>query len=45
MSRSNRSRPISWKPCCETGPFAEYNLLKTDHYLIFYKSTLAFAQR
>jgi len=26
------------------GPFAEYLLLKTDHYLIFYKSTLAFAQ-
>jgi len=26
------------------GPFADYLLLKTDHYLIFYKSTLAFAQ-
>jgi hypothetical protein len=26
------------------GPFAEYQLLKTDHYLIFYKSTLTFAQ-
>ncbi len=26
------------------GPFAEYNLVKTDHYLIFYKSSLAFAQ-
>jgi hypothetical protein len=25
-------------------PFAEYHVLKTDHYLIFYKSTLAFAQ-
>ena len=28
----------------QDGPFAEYSLLKTDHYLIFYKSTLAFAQ-
>jgi hypothetical protein len=27
------------------GPFAEYQLLKTDHYLIFYKSTPAFAQK
>ena len=26
------------------GPYAEYNLMKTDHYLIFYKSSLAFAQ-
>jgi hypothetical protein len=26
------------------GPFAEYQLLTTDHYLIFYKSTPAFAQ-
>jgi hypothetical protein len=26
------------------GPYADYLLLKTDHYLIFYKSTLAFAQ-
>jgi hypothetical protein len=26
------------------GPFAEYHLLKTEHYLILYKSTLAFAQ-
>ena len=26
------------------GPYAEYNLLRTDHYLIFYKSTPAFAQ-
>jgi hypothetical protein len=26
------------------GPFADYQLLKTDHYLIFYKSTPAFAQ-
>ena len=26
------------------GPFAEYHVLKTSHYLIFYKSTLAFAQ-
>ena len=26
------------------GPFAEYQLLATDHYLIFYKSTAAFAQ-
>ena len=27
------------------GPFAEYHLLKTDRYLIFYKSTHAFAQQ
>jgi hypothetical protein len=26
------------------GPYADFLLLKTDHYLIFYKSTLAFAQ-
>jgi hypothetical protein len=26
------------------GPFVEYQLLKTKHYLIFYRSTLAFAQ-
>ena len=26
------------------GPFADYQLLKTEHYLIFYKSTPAFAQ-
>jgi hypothetical protein len=26
------------------GPFAEYNILKTEHYLIFYKSSLTFAQ-
>jgi len=26
------------------GPFALYHLLKTDHYLIFYKSSLPFAQ-
>jgi Protein of unknown function (DUF1570) len=26
------------------GPFAEFQLLKTEHYLIFYQSTLAFAQ-
>jgi Protein of unknown function (DUF1570) len=26
------------------GPFAEYHLMKTDHYLIFYKSTPLFAQ-
>jgi hypothetical protein len=26
------------------GPFADYLILKTDHYLIFYQSTLAFAQ-
>ena len=26
------------------GRYAEYSVLKTDHYLIFYKSTLAFAQ-
>ena len=26
------------------GPFADYHLLKTDHYLIFYKSSIAFAQ-
>jgi hypothetical protein len=26
------------------GPYKEYHLLKTEHYLIFYKSTLAFAQ-
>jgi hypothetical protein len=26
------------------GPYSDYLLLKTDHYLIFYKSTLAFAQ-
>jgi len=28
----------------QQGPFAEYSLLKTDHYLIFYQSTLLFAQ-
>jgi len=27
------------------GPFAEYQLLTTDHYLIFYKSTAAFARQ
>jgi hypothetical protein len=26
------------------GPYSDFLLLKTDHYLIFYKSTLAFAQ-
>jgi Protein of unknown function (DUF1570) len=26
------------------GPYAEYSVLKTEHYLIFYKSSLAFAQ-
>jgi hypothetical protein len=26
------------------GPFAEYQVLMTDHYLIFYKSTAAFAR-
>jgi hypothetical protein len=41
-----------FKPCSASelrstvhkGPFAEYELLTTDHYLIFYKSTPAFAQ-
>ncbi len=28
----------------QQGPYAEYLLLKTDHYLIFYQSSLAFAQ-
>jgi hypothetical protein len=28
----------------QDGPFAEYHLLRTAHYLIFYKSTLGFAQ-
>jgi hypothetical protein len=28
----------------QDGPFAEYQLLRTEHYLIFYKSTPAFAQ-
>jgi hypothetical protein len=26
------------------GPYADYQVLKTEHYLIFYKSTTAFAQ-
>ena len=26
------------------GPYAEYNVLKTEHYLVFYRSSLAFAQ-
>src|SRR5262249_40850971 len=41
-----------FKPCTGSdlkstlhqGPFADYQLLTTDHYLIFYKSTPAFAQ-
>jgi Protein of unknown function (DUF1570) len=28
----------------QEGPYAEYSLLKTEHYLIFYQSSLAFAQ-
>jgi hypothetical protein len=36
--------PDQLETMLRAGPFAEYNLLKTDHYLIFYKSSLAFAQ-
>ena len=32
------------KVLLHNGPFADYQLLTTDHYLIFYKSTPAFAQ-
>ena len=31
-------------PLLHNGPFAGYQLLKTDHYLIFYKSTDSFAK-
>ena len=43
-SRSNRSTADQLETVLLDGPFAEYHLLKTDHYLIFYKSSLAFAQ-
>jgi hypothetical protein len=36
--------PDQLQTVLQAGPFAEYHLLKTNHYLIFYKSTLAFAQ-
>jgi hypothetical protein len=36
--------PDQLQTVLRAGPFAEYQLLKTSHYLIFYKSSLAFAQ-
>jgi hypothetical protein len=40
-------RPMSadeLAPLLQQGPFAKYLLLQTEHYLIFYQSSLAFAQ-
>ena len=39
-----RLRASSSPPSRKNGPFVDYQLLKTDHYLIFYKSTRAFAE-
>ena len=36
--------PVELSRLLHQGPFAEYQLLTTEHYLIFYKSTATFAQ-